>query len=340
MCSKTCCLSLPSLAFSPHCLQPVPNICFVIQAVIHHKTPWMQKWAAFRRWIGADPRKHCGHEVTRGSSESQLSGTSDAERSQEVKIYIPYESAELCVTQITEDMEAMRRRHLEVLQDLEENFEITARENQVWTVHRIRSHYQNKLNTVRRILDLYQDKVERKNADCERRVAALTAQNEQLLEEQRAERRRSKEEALQWDREKSKMLELFSNRLDVLHSHQASTLQELQMARQEVGKVQEMLMVSSQEATEESESSENKGLSAQQQTVACNESDQPLEGAKARLEELKESLYQREREITELLEAEGSPVPNVPPVPPVPPVPQPPCGVLLPTVILKVLLSY
>uniref|UniRef100_A0A671W4L5 Si:dkey-96l17.6 n=1 Tax=Sparus aurata TaxID=8175 RepID=A0A671W4L5_SPAAU len=61
-------------------------------------------------------------------------------------------------------------------------------------------------------------------------------------------------------------------------------------------------------------------------SYACNESDQPLEGAKARLEELKESLYQRERELTELLEAEGSPVP---------PVPQPPCSVLLPTVIHK-----
>ncbi|XP_022608420.1 kinesin-like protein KIN-14E [Seriola dumerili] len=122
------------------------------------------------------------------------------------------------------------------------------------------------------------------------------------------------------------MLELFSNRLDVLHSHQASTLQELQMARQEVGKVQELLMVSSQEQREEAEegeSSENKG---QQQIVDCSESDLPLEGAKARLEELRESLYQREREITELLEAEKS---HVPPVPP------PPCSLLLPTVIHK-----
>uniref|UniRef100_UPI0037E720A1 uncharacterized protein n=1 Tax=Semicossyphus pulcher TaxID=241346 RepID=UPI0037E720A1 len=156
---------------------------------------------------------------------------------------------------------------------------------------------------------------------------ALTAQNEQLQEEQRSERRRSKEEALQWHREKSKMLELFSNRLDVLHSHQASTIQELQMARQEVGKVQEMLLVSTQEqqeAAEEGGSSEDKEGSAQQQTVACSESDQPLEGAKARLEELKESLYQREREITELLERS-----------PVPPVPQPPCSVLLPAVIHK-----
>ncbi|XP_041793880.1 GRIP1-associated protein 1 [Chelmon rostratus] len=232
----------------------------------------MKRWAAFRRWIGADRRMHPGEEVNGGSSESQLSDGSDAdqatqaERSQEVKIYIPYESAELCVNQIAEDMEAMKRRHLEMVQELEENFQVTARENQEWTVQRIRAHYQNKLNTLRRILDLYQEKVEKKNADWERRVVALTAQNEQLQEEQRAERRRSKEEALQWHSEKSKMLELFSNRLDVLHSHQASTLQELQMARREVGKVQEMLTVSSreqQEAAEESESSEDK-----KQTVA------------------------------------------------------------------------
>ncbi|KAG7241496.1 hypothetical protein INR49_025697, partial [Caranx melampygus] len=265
-----------------------------------------------------------------GSSESQLSDSSDAdqatpeaERSQDVKIYIPYESAELCITQIAEDMEAMKRRHLDMVRELEENFQITARETQEWTVQKIRSHYQNKLNTLRRILDIYQEKVEKKNADWERRVVALTAQNENLLEELRAERKRSKEEVLQWHREKSKMLELFSSRLDVLHSHQASTLQELQMARQEVGKVQEILMLSSQgqqEDTEGRESSENKG---QQQTMDCSESDLPLEGAKARLEELKESLYQRERELTELLEAERSPVPP------------PTCSLLLPTVINK-----
>ncbi|XP_072243166.1 uncharacterized protein [Leuresthes tenuis] len=160
-------------------------------------------------------------------------------------------------------------------------------------------------------------------------MQSLTAQIEQLLEEQKAEKRRSKEEALQWNREKSKMLELFSNRLDVMHSHQTSTLQELQMARQEIGKVQEILMISpheQQEAAEENENSENKGLTAQQKTVACSDAGHPLEGASARLEELKESLYQREREITDLLEAERSPVP---------PVPRPPCSVLLPTVIQK-----
>ncbi|XP_039875446.1 kinesin-like protein KIN-14E [Simochromis diagramma] len=268
-----------------------------------------------------------------GSSESQLPGRSDADQvgqSPGGKVYIPYESAELCIAQIAKDMESMSKRHLEMVQELEENFQMTMRENQDCTVQKIRSHYQNKLNTLRKILDIYQEKVEKKKANWEAKVESLKAQNELLLKEQRAERKRSVEEALQWHREKSKMLELFSNRLDALNSQQASTaLQELQMARQEIGKVQEMLVVSTQEQQEttgEGENLEIEGLSAQQQTRDCSDSDQPLEGAKARLEELKESLYQREREITELLEAERSPIP---------PVPQPPCGVLLSLVIHK-----
>nr|XP_013765335.1 PREDICTED: kinesin-like calmodulin-binding protein [Pundamilia nyererei] len=271
-------------------------------------------------------------KTTAGSSESQLPGRSDADQvgqSPGGKIYIPYESAELCIAQIAKDMESMSKRHLEMVQELEENFQVTMQENQDCTVQKIRSHYQNKLNTLRKILDIYQEKVEKKKANWEAKVETLKAQIELLLKEQRAERKRSVEEALQWHREKSKMLELFSNRLDALHSQQASTLQELQMARQEIGKVQEMLVVSTQEQQEttgEGENLEIEGLSAQQQTRDCSDSDQPLEGAKARLEELKESLYQREREITELLEAERSPIP---------PVPQPPCGVLLSLVIHK-----
>ncbi|MED6238983.1 hypothetical protein ATANTOWER_000251 [Ataeniobius toweri] len=301
---------------------------FPVQDTYHHKNQWTKRWAAFRRWIGPGWRKRNGQEVNQGSSELQLGVSGDvreAGSSQELKIYIPFESAELCVTQIAEDMKAMKKRHLQTVQELEENFHITAREAQEWIMQKVRSHYQNKLNTLRTFLDLYQDTVEKKKADWEKKVAELTAQNKQLLEEQSAERRRWKEETLQWQKEKSKMLDLFSSRLDVLHCHQASTLQELQMARQEIGQVQEILTVSSsqeqQEAAEEEEGSDNK-----EQTVACSVSDQPLEGANARLEGLKESLYQKEREISELLEAERSPIP---------PVPQPHCSILLPTVITK-----
>lgn len=63
---------------------------------------------------------------------------------------------------------------------------------------------------------------------------------------------------------------------------------------------------------------------------AGSESDPPLEGAKARLEELKESLYQREREISELLETERTPIPSLS---------QLPCSVLLPIVIHKVIFN-
>lgn len=62
-------------------------------------------------------------------------------------------------------------------------------------------------------------------------------------------------------------------------------------------------------------------------TQTCDGSDQPLDGANAHLEELKENLYQKEREITELLRAERRG----------PLVPQPHCSTLLPAVIHKVL---
>ncbi|XP_063753553.1 uncharacterized protein LOC134873681 [Eleginops maclovinus] len=150
-------------------------------AVRHHKTLWMKRWAAFSRWIGADHRKQAGQDVNPGSSESQLSDSSEADRSQDVKIYIPYESAELCITQIAEDMGAMKRKHLEMVQELEESFQVTARKNQEWTVQRLRSQHQNKLNTLRRILDVYQEKVEKKNTDWERRVEVSEGQESVCL---------------------------------------------------------------------------------------------------------------------------------------------------------------
>ncbi|KAJ3604386.1 hypothetical protein NHX12_029127 [Muraenolepis orangiensis] len=204
--------------------------------VVQHKALWLKGWTAFRRLVAA------GHRNQPGQEGSEVSPGMEGEDAGDMRVYIPYESAQLCIAQVAKDMEAMKSRHLAMER----------------TVQRIRAHYQNKMNALKRILDLYQEKVEKKDTEWHSKVL-------------------------------SKMLELFSNRLDLLHIHQASTLRELQMARQE----------------------------------ACSAQELPLEGAKARLEELKESLYQREREITELLGAEGSPIP------------QPPCAILLPVVIQK-----
>ncbi|XP_015242871.1 PREDICTED: kinesin-like calmodulin-binding protein isoform X3 [Cyprinodon variegatus] len=261
-------LSLNSL-----CLLQQPPPC-PAQDIYHHKNVWTRRWAAFRRWIGADRRKRNGRDITAGSSESQLGFSSDAreaESSQHLKIYIPYESAELCIAQIVEDMKVMKKRHLQTVQELEANFQTKTQESQEWIKQKVTFHYQNKLNTLRRFLEVYRNNVEKKKADWEKKVTELTAQNEQLLVEQRVERRRWKEEALQWQEEKSKMLELFSSRLDIMHCHQASTLHELQMARQEIGQVQEMLTVSSSqephESAEEEQGSDESSLSFLQEAV-------------------------------------------------------------------------
>ncbi|XP_041957564.1 uncharacterized protein LOC121715733 [Alosa sapidissima] len=100
-----------------------------------------------------------------------------------------------------------------------------------------------------------------------------------------------------WQREKSKMMELFSSRLDLLHSHQASTLQELQMARLEMGRVQEMLRPPEPEE-------EPQEVEQEEVTAEASAEQPPLEGAQARLQNLKESLFKREREISQYLEGD------------------------------------
>ncbi|KAL6465947.1 hypothetical protein MHYP_G00260800 [Metynnis hypsauchen] len=266
-------------------------------------TSWLRrgrlKWNNFKHWFNSDHRPHPNDNAAKGSNVASVNSTArdrENEAPLDVKIFIPYDSAKLCITQIADDMMAMKSRHLEMVQELEENFLIASQENQERTMLKIRGHYQNKLNMLKRVLGIYQEKVERRNALWEEKIKSLQLVNESLQEEQKALQERNRQESVTWDREKSKMMELFSSRLDLLHSHQASTLQELQMARVEMGRVQEMLQAS-QEAKEPEEAAEDKDNS---------DPDAPLDGAQARLEVLKESLYKREREISMLMEGEGA----------------------------------
>uniref|UniRef100_A0A3B1K6B9 Kinesin motor domain-containing protein n=1 Tax=Astyanax mexicanus TaxID=7994 RepID=A0A3B1K6B9_ASTMX len=260
-------------------------------------TSWLRKgrlkWNTFKHWISSDH-----HNAAKGSNTASVSSTvkrGEIEAPADMKIFIPYDSAKLCITQITDDMMAMKDRHLEMVQELEENFLIASKENQERTVLTIRRHYQNKLDVLKRVLGIYQDKVDRKNALWEEKIKTLQNVNEKLQDEQKALQERNRQDSATWDREKSKMMEMFTSRLDQLHSHQASTLQELQMARVEMGQVQEMLQAS-QEAKEREEAAKEEENS---------DPEAPLEGAQARLEVLKDSLYKREREISMLMEGDG-----------------------------------
>ncbi|XP_076854573.1 putative LOC110439812 homolog [Brachyhypopomus gauderio] len=237
-------------------------------------------------------KTHLDQEADPGSNEAAVSHQvrdSEDEASLDVKIFIPYDSAKLCITQITNDMVAMRTRHLEMVQELEENFLTAAQENQEKAVVRIRAHYQTKLNALKRVLHIYQEKVESRSSLWREEIRSLQCVNKRLQDEQTALQERSRQDSTAWDREKSKMMELFSSRLDLLHNHQASTLQELRMARAEMGHVQELLQTSQQarEATEVKDGSNTEA---------------PLEGAQARLKVLRDGLQKREREISVLME--------------------------------------
>ncbi|KAF7687624.1 hypothetical protein HF521_014852 [Silurus meridionalis] len=249
------------------------------------------KWNSFKRWMSSD---HPIEESNTRPKEPNVPSVSTKVRDREddtptdMKIFIPYDSAKLCITQIADDMLAMKSRHLEMVQELEENFLIASQENQEKTVHKIRTYYQNKLNALKRVLHLYQEKVERRNVLWDEKIKILQSVNERLQDEQKALQERNRHDSATWEREKSKIMELFSSRLDQLHNHQASTLQELQMARTEMGRVQEMLQNSKEHQTKE-----------------CVDSGAPLEGAKARLEVLRESLYKKERELSMLIDGGG-----------------------------------
>ncbi|TSR04279.1 Kinesin-like protein KIN-14E [Bagarius yarrelli] len=177
----------------------------------------------------ADPNVASGSTRTRDRED---------EASADLKIFIPYDSAKLCITQIADDMVAMKSRHLEMVQELEENFLMVSRENQQErTVNRIRSYYQNKLNSLKRILELYQEKVERRSALWNEKIESLQDENERLQEEQKTLQERNRHDSATWEREKD-----------------------------------------------------------------SSDSNAPLDGAKARLEELQEGLYKREREISMLID--------------------------------------
>ncbi|XP_051955794.1 uncharacterized protein LOC127624878 [Xyrauchen texanus] len=271
---------------------------FIFEVAAKREVSWLRnsrlKWNTFKRWIGVD-RHRDPKSTGKASNVSSVSARvieCEDEAPMDVKMFIPYDSAKLCITQMTDDMMAMKNSHRETLHELEENFLIASRENQERTVLKIRTYYQNKLNTLKRILDIYQDKVTRKNAHWEEKVRSLENLNDQLQEQHKKLQEGNQADLATWDREKNKMMELFSSRLDLLNNHQASTLQELQLARAEMGKVQEMLEAS-QEKKEPEQTSEGKD---------CGDSDVPLDGAQARLEVLKDNLLMREREISMLME--------------------------------------
>ncbi|XP_043096765.1 kinesin-like protein KIN-14I [Puntigrus tetrazona] len=254
------------------------------------------KWNTFKRWIGSD-RHHRPKRIGKAPNMSSMSASvrhPEDEAPVDVKMFIPYDSAKLCITQIRDDMIAMKSRHQEMIQELEENFLTASQENQEKTVLRMRKYYQNKLNTLKRILEIYQEKVARKNSYWEEKVKTLEDLNEKLEGQHKLLQERNQKDLASWDQEKNKMMELFSSRLDLLHNHQASTLQELHLAREEMGKVQEVL-----EAIQEKKEPENTS-----EEKDSSDADVPLDGAEARLEILKDNLLKREREISILMEGQ------------------------------------
>ncbi|RXN32035.1 kinesin-like calmodulin-binding-like protein [Labeo rohita] len=161
------------------------------------------KWKTFKRWIGVDRHRgpKCRGKAPNVSSMSVRHPKDEAPV--DIKMFIPYDSAKLCITQITDDMTAMKSRHQEIIQELEENFLIASRENQEKVAVKMRTYYQNKLNTLKRILDIYQEKVARKNTYWEEKVRTIEDLNEKLKVQHKLLQERNQKDLASWDQEKA-----------------------------------------------------------------------------------------------------------------------------------------
>ncbi|XP_078415443.1 uncharacterized protein LOC144691273 [Cetorhinus maximus] len=81
----------------------------------------------------------------------------------------------------------------------------------------------------------------------------LKDENNHLIQERNDTHIQNKQEYEKWENEKIEILEGFPQKLDLLHTHQVSTLKELQMTRLELERVQEMLKPQQEMITEKVE---------------------------------------------------------------------------------------
>ncbi|XP_072137609.1 uncharacterized protein [Mobula birostris] len=167
----------------------------------------------------------------------------------ESKAYIPYECARFHIAKVVEDMHQLRNKYIQHICEIEESLHTPENKKKEQSILKLQKQHSDKMTVFKEVLKAYQEHIKKNNKYWEDLVQHLKNKNNQLIQE----KIQAKQELEKWEYQKTKILEGFSQKIDLLHTHQISTVKELHMTRSELERVQEMLKLQEEIVTEKQE---------------------------------------------------------------------------------------
>nr|XP_014436449.1 uncharacterized protein LOC102452715 [Pelodiscus sinensis] len=260
------------------------------------------KLAFLKCLIGWKGSKTAVEEVAPGvcSPDNHRPPELDGCMAKEEQPYIPYKLAKLYITKIVKDMQQMKIRHMKVIKELD----CIRKDNQEQAITVLKSQHSGKMKILKAQLEAYQELVNKKNRQWQNTAKSLREKNGQLSQENKDLLYQIKQQNEKWAEEKTWILESFTQKLDHLYTQHFLTLWELQRIRLNMEKMVEIVNF-------QMDFPQQKALVTAEKVVdQVEEHEHVLQKellwkAQATLEVAKQSLYKREREVTELLQSES-----------------------------------
>ncbi|XP_075787831.1 uncharacterized protein LOC102452715 isoform X1 [Pelodiscus sinensis] len=260
------------------------------------------KLAFLKCLIGWKGSKTAVEEVAPGvcSPDNHRPPELDGCMAKEEQPYIPYKLAKLYITKIVKDMQQMKIRHMKVIKELD----CIRKDNQEQAITVLKSQHSGKMKILKAQLEAYQELVNKKNRQWQNTAKSLREKNGQLSQENKDLLYQIKQQNEKWAEEKTWILESFTQKLDHLYTQHFLTLRELQRIRLNMEKMVEIVNF-------QMDFPQQKALVTAEKVVdQVEEHEHVLQKellwkAQATLEVAKQSLYKREREVTELLQSES-----------------------------------
>ncbi|XP_065518084.1 uncharacterized protein LOC136004976 [Lathamus discolor] len=277
----------------------------------------INKWSFLNSLVGWSENRALGKghlNISGVCSDADHKGTELQEcTTKEEEPYIPYKLATLFVIKIVKDMQKMKNKHMKIIRELDN----IRKENQEQTMMAIKKHYSEKMSSLKSHLKAYLELISKSNTHWQDTAKSLRERNRQLIQKNEDLIHKMRQQTEKWEEEKVWILENLCKNIDYLYTQHTLTLQELHIISLYVERMCNLMNFQMKNLQQKSEKVEGEKsdvsevLELKTEQVA-NEEEKPewatekgyLWQAYNILEKIQESLWKREREITELLQSE------------------------------------